>query len=102
MKTKAGSRSAPFIPRVIAGVAPCLTGILLALSGIISVKATAQTLDAGSAFEGNGTLEPVDTEISAVSRKGHASAGDFDVNLPLMGEPGVECRDGNGDYIVVA
>ena len=35
---------------------------------------------------------------SAVSRKKHGTAGTFDVNLPLVGEPGVECRNGAGKY----
>jgi hypothetical protein len=37
---------------------------------------------------------------SAVSRKTHGGAGDFDVPLPLSGTPGVECRSGGatGDY----
>lgn len=34
--------------------------------------------------------------VGAVSRKTHGSAGTFDVPLPLMGTPGVECRQGNG------
>ena len=40
---------------------------------------------------------------TAVSRKTHGAAGTFDVDLPLSGEPGVECRSGgaNGDYTVV-
>jgi hypothetical protein len=39
----------------------------------------------------------------AVSRKTHGSAGDFDVDLPLSGNPGIECRSGgpSGDYQVV-
>ena len=36
------------------------------------------------------------TVIKAVSRKTHASAGTFDVDLPLTGTPGVECRQGQG------
>src|SRR5713226_6225852 len=32
----------------------------------------------------------------AVSRKTHGAAGTFDVDLPLSGEPGVECRSGGG------
>src|SRR2546430_12938524 len=32
--------------------------------------------------------------IQAVSRKTHGSAGDFDVDLPLIGPEGIECRTG--------
>ena len=41
--------------------------------------------------------------VSAVSRKTHASAGDFDVNLPVTGNAGVECRTGgpNGNHTVI-
>jgi hypothetical protein len=35
---------------------------------------------------------------TAASRKTHGTAGDFDTDLPLTGEPGVECRNGGGDY----
>ena len=38
---------------------------------------------------------------SAVSRKTHTGAGDFDVNLPLAGEPGVECRSGAVGHTMV-
>ena len=34
---------------------------------------------------------------SVVSRKTHGAAGDFDVNLPLSGSPGVECRSTGGN-----
>jgi hypothetical protein len=41
--------------------------------------------------------------VTAVSRKTHGAAGDFDVDLPMSGEPGVECRNGgvNGDHTIV-
>jgi phosphatidylinositol-3-phosphatase len=41
--------------------------------------------------------------INAVSRKTHGSAGTFDVGLPLVGTPGIECRSGGAtnDYQVV-
>jgi hypothetical protein len=41
--------------------------------------------------------------ISVVSTKVHGSAGTFDVDLPLAGNPGIECRSGgtNGDYTLV-
>ncbi|MEO5720687.1 MAG: dockerin type I domain-containing protein [Chthoniobacterales bacterium] len=38
---------------------------------------------------------------SAVSRKTHGGAGDFDVALPLTGEPGVECRASGGNHTIV-
>lgn len=40
----------------------------------------------------------------AVSRKVHGAAGSFDVDLPLTGSPGIECRSGGGsggDYQLV-
>src|SRR4029077_5956714 len=41
--------------------------------------------------------------LNAGSRKTHGSAGTFDVDLPLSGTPGIECRSGgaNGDYALV-
>ncbi|MDQ3197831.1 MAG: YCF48-related protein [Verrucomicrobiota bacterium] len=38
---------------------------------------------------------------SAVSRQSHRTAGNFDINLPLTGEPGVECRSTKGKYSLV-
>lgn len=50
------------------------------------------------AFESGGTLAP----MSAVSRKMHG-ASDFDINLPLVGTAGIECRSGgaSGDHLIV-
>ena len=39
--------------------------------------------------------------LSAVSRKTHRTAGTFDVNLPLTGTAGLECRDGRSSYSLV-
>ena len=41
--------------------------------------------------------------VSAVSRKTHSFAGVFDINLPVTGSPGIECRTGgaNGNHTVV-
>ena len=36
--------------------------------------------------------------VSAVSRKQHGTAGPFDVNLPLVGEPSLECRNSSGKH----
>ena len=48
------------------------------------------------------TLPPVQLN-AAVSRKTHGSAGTFDVDLPLTGPHGIECRSGgtNGDYTMI-
>ncbi len=36
------------------------------------------------------------TPVSVVSRKAHGAQGNFDINLPLSGTSGVECRRGQG------
>jgi hypothetical protein len=43
------------------------------------------------------------TPTGVVSRKVHGGAGAFDVDLPLCGNSGIECRTGgaNGDYTLV-
>jgi hypothetical protein len=40
---------------------------------------------------------------AVVSRKVHGAAGTFDVDLPLTGTPGIECRGrgANGDYTLI-
>ena len=38
---------------------------------------------------------------AAVSRKTHGGAGDFDINLPLSGGLGVECRNSSGNHTLV-
>jgi hypothetical protein len=44
---------------------------------------------------------PIPTSV--VSRKTHGTAGDFDIDLPITGNPGIECRSGgaSNDYQVV-
>jgi autotransporter-associated beta strand protein len=49
-------------------------------------------------LNGSGTIFAV---AKAVSRKVHGDAGAFDIDLPFAGGPGIECRDGNGDYQIV-
>jgi hypothetical protein len=45
---------------------------------------------AGNTICPSGSIVPV----SAVSRKTHGGAGTFDIDLPLIGTPGIECRTG--------
>jgi hypothetical protein len=47
------------------------------------------------------TGSPALTLNSAVSRKTHPGVSDFDVNLPLTGAPGVECRSGAAGHKLV-
>jgi len=47
-----------------------------------------------------GTCSPVQI-ADAVSRKTHGTAGTFDVELPLSGSAGVECRNGGGNHTFV-
>jgi len=57
---------------------------------------------AGSILAAYGTSSP--TLTGAVSRKTHGAAGTFDINMPLTGSSGVECRSGGAthDYSLVA
>ena len=47
------------------------------------------------------TGAPALTLNTAVSRKTHGAAGDFDIDLPLVGTPGVECRNANPGHTLV-
>ena len=50
-------------------------------------------IDEGVVFRVNIAPPPVQL-LSAASRKSHATAGTFEVDLPLTGSPGIECRSG--------
>ena len=39
--------------------------------------------------------------VSVVSRKTHGSAGAFDINMPLTGPRGIECRNSGGNHTLV-
>jgi trimeric autotransporter adhesin len=56
------------------------------------------------AQQGFASFSPTPVQLSAVaSRKIHGSAGPFEIDLPLTGPPGIECRSGgtNSDYTIV-
>lgn len=52
---------------------------------------------AGFCFAQGPLVQPV----SAVSRQTHGTAGAFDINLPLTGTPGIECRSASSYQIVL-
>ncbi len=52
------------------------------------------------AIQGPSPCAPLQL-ASAVSRKTHVGAGDFDIALPLTGEPGLESRSTGGDHTIV-
>jgi hypothetical protein len=62
-------------------------------------RPAATYLVSGNNFCGATGIAP----ILAVSRKTHGSVGDFDVDLPLTGPEGIECRSGgpNGNHTIV-
>jgi hypothetical protein len=70
-----------------------------------SATATATRLSTGdtSEFSACTTVTQGVQPTSVVSRKTHGPMGAFDINLPLTGNAGIECRSGgaNRDYEVV-
>lgn len=50
-----------------------------------------------------GSAPPPVEVVSTVSRQVHGNAGTFDIDLPLSGAPGIECRAGEvaGDYTMI-
>jgi hypothetical protein len=77
--------------------------IILDGNGVPTISYTTPDLEVTTASRkfalNTGCIAPV----SAVSRKTHGGAGPFDINLPLVGVPGVECRTGgsSGNHQVV-
>ncbi len=71
-------------------------GEVLAAGGsdtFLNPFASAELYTAG----GDGEL----TLVSAASRKSHGAKGDFDIDLPLTGDFGIECRTGLTRYMAV-
>ena len=58
---------------------------------------TAWALGTSASILRNALLQPT----SAVSRLTHGGAGNFDIDMPLTGTAGVECRNGGGNYTLV-
>jgi hypothetical protein len=57
----------------------------------------------GNASDSETVTCPTLTYNSAESQQVHGGAGTFSINLPLVGTPGVECRNGStpGNYTIV-
>ena len=81
----------------------------LTLPGTVPVgaraTATATRVSTGdtSEFSACFAVTPAVQAASVVSRKTHGGAGAFDINLPLAGSAGIECRSGgaNSDHQIV-
>ena len=77
--------------------------IVLDGNGVPTISYTTPDLEVTTASREFGVSTGCLAPVSAVSRKTHAPEGTFDVNLPLVGLPGVECRTGgtSGNHQVV-
>ncbi|MBA3726991.1 MAG: hypothetical protein H0W86_11200, partial [Armatimonadetes bacterium] len=75
----------------------------ISLSGVFGTPAGNAWVSGydGAVFHKAGASTGTLQLTSAVSRKTQRNAGTFDVNLPLAGAAGVECRDGLGRYSFV-
>ena len=70
-------------------------------AGAFPVLVTATNITTTASTKLSLAIAPDTRLVSAVSRATHGSAGDFDINLPLAGEPGVECRSTGGNHTLV-
>jgi len=64
-----------------------------------SISSTNYSLESGYVARLHDVIAPT----AVVSRKVHGLAGNFDINLPLSGNAGIECRSGGGsnDYQIM-
>jgi hypothetical protein len=95
-----GSTVLAQIPLNAAGTASFNTSSLTDGDHNITASYYSDTVFASSS---SNTTQTVGVVKSVVSRKTHPGAGDFDINLPLSGPRGIECRSGaaTGNYTVV-
>jgi hypothetical protein len=86
-----------------------ITGLAGSPGSTASWTITNRGFSATFLYDGAGNIDlnltsakgPVLQLTSAVSRKAHGMVGDFDIPLPLTGEPGVECRSSAGAHKLV-
>jgi hypothetical protein len=77
--------------------------LAVASDGTLYVGGDFQTFELASQQGFAAFSNPSPTLTGVVSRKTHGTAGTFDVDLPITGNPGIECRSGgaSNDYQVV-
>jgi hypothetical protein len=66
----------------------------------VLVDSTSHQTDPTWGTGGDYELGPIcgaPVPLNVVSRKFHGALGSFDINLPLVGTPGLECRSGGND-----
>jgi CSLREA domain-containing protein len=85
----------PVINTIPSGTNECGTTVTRDQRGATFVRPHGGACDKGAVEI--QALQPT----NAVSRKTHGGAGDFDINLPLTGEPGVECRSSGGAHTLI-
>lgn len=79
------------------------TDFHLGYFGVDTTNKTAWAVVNHNSIFGVAAVPPPLTLLSAVSRKVHTDAGPFDINLPLSGNVGVECRrsSANNDHQII-
>jgi autotransporter-associated beta strand protein len=83
-----------------------ITGLAADPGGVASWQITNPGFAGTFTYDGAGNIDlnltavqhPVVQLMTAVSRKLHGSAGPFDINLPLNGQPGLECRSSGSNH----
>lgn len=98
----------PASPPPVVSSAPDVVSIAGSSRAIANAAGTVTLTATLDGFQSQTNLSVTDPKpppqvqlIAAVSRKVHGSAGTFDINLPLTGTRGVECRTSGGDYTLV-
>ena len=98
--SSAGYRRLPAMGNVQLRLGARLRGLIPGTTYYWSVQSV-DTAFAGSGFRYRGQLYRARADLVRPRRKVHNGAGSFSINLPLTGEPGVECRAAGGDHTLV-
>lgn len=101
-----GRGGGTFSPAINYGVSKGPTGLAVAdfnNDGKPDIVSTGFWLEKASTLINTTPIVAPVPLLKAVSRKTHGDAGTFDIDLPLTGNPGIECRAGevSGGYTLV-